>query len=90
MQTLKTGCRQNKFQCALTGLDIALTATDFVRFGVEIKLYNDRIEQQRLEFERQRNQSIEDQRVFLEELERIQGGPDNGVDGIDRKWFCLL
>ena len=59
---------------ALTAVDIGMTVTDFVRFGMENKLYNDRIEAEKKEAERQRQLAIQDQEVFLDKFRQIQQG----------------
>ena len=59
---------------ALTAVDIGMTVTDFVRFGMENKLYNDRIEAEKKEAERQRQLAIQDQEVFLDKFRQLQQG----------------
>ena len=51
-------------------------------------MHSDRIAAEREEFERRRNQTIEDQEVFLDELERIQQGlPPVDEEDVDRKFM---
>lgn len=90
-QSLRAGCSRDKFTCtltgidlAMTGVDLAMTVTDFVRAGQEMKLYNDRIEAERAEEERRRQQAIADQEVFLDKFRAIQQGPQ-ATDNVDCK-----
>ena len=85
-QRIKEGCKKHTTECVTTAFDVGLTLADFVLFGVEIKVHSDRIAAEREEFERRRNQTIEDQEVFLDELERIQQGlPPVDEEDVDRK-----
>ena len=59
---------------ALPAVDVGMTVTDFVRAGMENKLYNDRIEAEKKEAERQRQLAIQDQEVFLDKFRQIQQG----------------
>lgn len=71
----------------MTGVDLAMTVTDFVRAGQEMKLYNDRIEAERAEEERRRQQAIADQEVFLDKFRAIQQGPQ-ATDNVDSDSVC--
>ena len=53
-------------------------------------MHSDRIAAEREEFERRRNQTIEDQEVFLDELERIQQGlPPVDEEDVDCKFMSI-